>query len=290
MPKDFEAAVREHGNVFTPMMIPEMFEVSATLFEELPPSGVVITRDHSYGPDDRNRLDIHRPSADAKALPALVFVHGGGFIQGDKQMPETPFYDTLGRWAVEAGYAGVTMTYRLAPQSTWPSGADDVGGAVSWLRENAAQHGIDPEKIVVIGQSAGAAHTADYVAGHGGNTPEIAAAVLMSGIFDARIGEPFLPNFIYYGQDESQREAQSSIAGLARFDKPLLFGMAQLDPPNFQEQTLAAVNAYFEEQGTLPALAYASGHNHITSVLHVGSADTAYGDSILRFIKEALRG
>jgi acetyl esterase/lipase len=288
MPSDFESAVHKQGNVFTPQMIPEMFAVSATLFEDLPPSEVVISRDHSYGPDARNRLDIHLPSSEAQGLPAIVYIHGGGFIEGDKQMPGTPFYDTIGRWAAEAGYAGVTMTYRLAPQNTWPAGAEDVASAISWIRENAAQHGIDPDRIAVIGHSAGAAHAADYLAGQGGRASEVAAAVLLSGIYDARIGEVFPPNLIYYGDDPSTGEAQSSIAGLAAFDAPLLFGTAQLDPPGFQEQTLAAVNAYFEKQGSLPGLACSSGHNHLTSLLHIGSADATYGDAILRFLKEAL--
>ena len=111
-----------------------------------------------------------RRRASATGAPVLVFVHGGGFVGGDKHVPGTPMYDHIGAWAVRNGWVGVTITYRLAPEHTWPSGAQDVAAAVQWVRDNIAAYGGDPARIVVAGHSAGCVHVASYLAGQGGGT------------------------------------------------------------------------------------------------------------------------
>ena len=102
-----------------------------------------------------------------------MFVHGGGFVGGDKHVPGTPMYDHIGAWAVRNGWVGVTITYRLAPEHTWPAGAQDVAAAVQWVRDNIASYGGDPSRIVLAGHSAGSVHVASYLAasrrsGHAG--------------------------------------------------------------------------------------------------------------------------
>ncbi len=64
----------------------------------------------------------------------LVFVHGGGFVMGDKSSAETPFYDNIGTYAAQQGMIGVTVTYRLAPANQWPSGPEDMALIVGWLK------------------------------------------------------------------------------------------------------------------------------------------------------------
>ena len=120
----------------------------------LPPyPGVRIARDLHYGPAERNRLDIFtaEPAA-AAAQPVLLFVHGGGFVGGDKHDPGTPFHDNIGAWAARQGMVGVTMTYRLAPQAPWPAGAEDVATAVRWVRDNIGEHGGDPARLYPDGR------------------------------------------------------------------------------------------------------------------------------------------
>ena len=99
-----------------------------------------------------------------------MFVHGGGFIGGDKHVPGSPMYDHVGAWAVRNGWVGVTITYRLAPEHTWPSGAQDVAAAAAWVRDNIASYGGDPSRIVVAGHSAGCVHVASYLAGQEAGT------------------------------------------------------------------------------------------------------------------------
>ena len=155
-------------------LTPEMLGGTNQLFAQMNAgvgSDIRVTRDIAYGPDERHRLDLFvregKTPATASA-PVLVYLHGGGFVMGDKHTEGSPFYSNVGAFAARQGWVGVTMTYRLAPANRFPSGVEDLKRVVEWLRGNALAHGGDPEKIVIMGQSAGAAHVAGYVA-HQGN-------------------------------------------------------------------------------------------------------------------------
>ena len=143
-----------------------------------------------------------------------MFVHGGGFARGAKRTEGTPFYDNIGIWAVGAELVGVTMNYRLAPESTWPSGIEDLTAAVAWLKANIARYGGDPSKIVLWGHSAGAAHVADYVANAAkrGLDAGVAGAVLTSGFYD--LGKEVSVWKVYYGEDVATYPERSSLPGL----------------------------------------------------------------------------
>lgn len=84
-------------------------------------------------------------------LPVLVVVHGGGWGSGDRKTVIKPVLNTL----TEHGYLYVSIDYRLSPQSRWPACREDVEDAVAWTKQNIGQHGGDPERIGVLGYSAG---------------------------------------------------------------------------------------------------------------------------------------
>jgi acetyl esterase/lipase len=151
--------------------------IYAAQHEREPYAGVRVVRDLAYGAHARQRLDAFAPAGTQRARGVLAFVHGGGYVSGDKRLPGTPYYDNVGLWAVRHGLAGVTMNYRFPPEATWPSGADDVGAMLAWVRANAAQHGGDPEQVFLMGHSAGAAHIASYLARTAG--APVAGAILL---------------------------------------------------------------------------------------------------------------
>jgi acetyl esterase/lipase len=132
------------------------------------------TVEHAYGADPKQRLDLVKPSGIAKA-PVLLFVHGGGWSIGDKAHAA----GDKARWANGKGWAFASTNYRLVPQATVESQAADVASAVAWLRANADRQGLDPDRIVLMGHSAGA-HLAALV----GTDPNYlkAAGVPMSAV------------------------------------------------------------------------------------------------------------
>lgn len=103
----------------------------------------------AYGPDPRQRLDITLPSGSGP-FPVLVMIHGGAFKFGDKSDLAVPA-DLL-----SAGIAAVRVNYRLSGTDPWPAQAEDILAAIVFLQRQGAALGLDPTRLVLSGQSAGA--------------------------------------------------------------------------------------------------------------------------------------
>lgn len=96
------------------------------------------------------RIDLHLPAQGEGPFPTVLCLHGGGWVGGSrKQMTAT--LDVLAR----RGYVAAAPDYRLAPAHRWPACLEDCKMAVRWLRANAARFRIDPDRIGVVGLSAG---------------------------------------------------------------------------------------------------------------------------------------
>ena len=119
------------------------------------PAGVVIEQDISYlGPGRSEKLDLYLPRARDAATrsPAVVIIHGGGWVGGDKAAPRE---FNIGTTLAKAGYVCASVNYTLDREHLWPNNLHDCKNAVRFLRVNAAKYQIDPDRIGVIGGSAG---------------------------------------------------------------------------------------------------------------------------------------
>ncbi|MQA84377.1 MAG: alpha/beta hydrolase fold domain-containing protein [Streptosporangiales bacterium] len=287
------ALIREAGSQVTPETIQAMFELFAPAHRASSYGAPHIERDLGYGSDPRHRLDVHTPTEPgAASVPVLLFVHGGGFVGGDKHTPDTPYYDHVGGWAVGRGLLGVTMTYRLAPQHGWPAGAEDVAAAVAWVRAHIGGYGGDPERIVLAGHSAGAAHVASYLARYpeedGPDKDGVAAAAMFSGIYDLETAERNDLLRSYFGPDPVEYSSRSPLPGLLGSRVPMLFSVAELDPPDFHRQAAVVLEALFGRDGAIPPFVWVQGHNHISEIASLGVDDEALGVPLLRFIEHAV--
>jgi acetyl esterase/lipase len=257
---------------------------------QAPREGIDVVRDAPYGEHPRQRLDIYKQPGLAKA-PVVLFVHGGAFIRGEKDSnPE--IYGNVTRYFARHGCIGVNMEYRLAPDAPYPAGAQDVGLAVAWLRERAQEHGGDPERIVLVGHSAGAAHAGAYVcdpaarpaSGHG-----VAALALISGRVraDAR---PDNPNAnavrAYYGADESLYEARSVVTYAAGIDVPLFLAVAEYENPYLDAYMAELASRVGALRKRMPRFIQLPGHNHTSIVAHFDSGEDRLGRELLRFAKQ----
>lgn len=269
MTPDLRAQLQALGPDLSPEMLGGTQKLMAERNRGLDPA-TQVTRDLRYGPDERHRLDVFT-QATPKGAPVLVFVHGGGFVMGDKHTQGSPFYSNVGDFAARMGWVGVTMTYRLAPAHRFPSGVEDMTLLVDWLRENIAAHGGDPGRIVLMGQSAGAVHVASYLAHARDHATGIAGAVLMSGIYDTFTAEdnPFAR--AYYGDDRKGWGPASALAGLLDSAVPMQFSVAEFDPDDFHRQAAQLITQWTATRGRLPEMHYLSGHNHLTPALSIGS-------------------
>jgi acetyl esterase/lipase len=121
-----------------------------------------VRRDLAYTEprDERRTLDVYAPVT-GKQHPVVVWIHGGGWRQGDKagvQRKPQAF--------VDRGYAFVSVNYRFVPQVTVKEMTGDIAKAIKWVHDHAGEFGASAEKIVVAGHSAGA-HLAALVSTDG---------------------------------------------------------------------------------------------------------------------------
>jgi triacylglycerol lipase len=286
------AQIRAAGREITPEMAQAMWALFAPMHAGRE-SLTDVQRDVYYGPDPRHRLDVHRPTGDdGEPRPVLVFVHGGGFVRGDKHTPGTPYYGHIGTWAAEHGMLAVTPTYRLAPDHPWPAGTDDVAAALAWVRANIAEHGGDPGRVVLAGHSAGAAHVAGFLARcttGAADAPGLRGGALLSGMYDIVDTPPNPMHDAYYGTDKATYAERNPFDDLIRCPIPTFFCSAQWNPAEFQRQVLKVIAARVEHDGDVPPFAWVQGHNHISEIAALGVDDGALSGPLARFCAAALR-
>ena len=165
-------------------------------------------RNISYGElGKRSRLDIWKRAdlpVDAKA-PVLFQVHGGGWVIGEKEQQANPLMAHL----CERGWICVAINYPLSPRATWPDHIVEVKRALAWTKEHIAEHGGDPDFVVITGGSAGG-HLCSLAA-LSANDPElqpgfedadtaVVAAVPFYGVYDFTnrdgTGNEFMEDFL----------------------------------------------------------------------------------------------
>ncbi len=153
--------------------------------------GVTVTRDIVYREvaGRRLKLDVAMPNEPGTGRPALMQIHGGAWIIGDKREQGWPL---IGHLAAN-GWVCFNVNYRLSPGATWPEHLIDLKFALKWIREHADEYGIDPDFIAVTGGSAGGHLTAmmgltandpEYQPGFEDADTRVQAAVPVYGVYD----------------------------------------------------------------------------------------------------------
>ena len=106
--------------------------------------------DIAYGEHALQRFDLYRPHS-VKEAPVMVYVHGGGWKRGDKRSVGEKAMFFCGR-----GWILASVNYRLLPEGRHPVNVNDVARAIAWVHDHATDFGGDPDKLFVMGHSAGA--------------------------------------------------------------------------------------------------------------------------------------
>ncbi|MBX3444480.1 MAG: alpha/beta hydrolase [Planctomyces sp.] len=132
------------------------------------PADVELESDVKYGRvGERDLLlDVYRPKDQSEPLPLLVFIHGGGWRGGNKAD-----YRVYAVHFAQRGYVVASVGYRLSGEAQYPAAVHDVKCAIRWLRSQAAELKIDPDRIGVVGGSAGG-HLAMMI-GYSADVPEL---------------------------------------------------------------------------------------------------------------------
>ncbi len=254
-----------------------------------------VSKNIAYGDHARQVLDLYQPEGlDPKqAAPILMFVHGGAFVDGDKDRTSEVYSNVLWYFA-RHGVIGVNVEFRLAPEFKYPSGTQDIAAAVAWVRAHAASWGGDPDRIYLMGHSAGATHAGHY-AGDAKFQPAegsgLAGLIVVSGRVRAENG-PENPNAsrveAYYGTDTDLMAQGSPVTharpggGLAGL--PVMIAVAEYENPLIDVHCAELFNELSITQRRSPRFVWMAGHNHTSIVSHMNTAEEVLGQNILEFI------
>ena len=183
------------------------------------------------------------------------------------------------------------MTYRLAPDATFPDGAQDVAAAVTWVRENIADYGGDPEQIFIIGKSAGVEYVAGYVFRPEllpPGTPRVAGAVFLSGTFTPNVDDPTGGELAYYGENTNGWADMGTLGNIERADIPVLVTVSEYDPPVYRESLAKLIHELTIDHGHMPRVAQLLGHNHYSSNVSIGTTDDTVSAEIVELIRATI--
>lgn len=288
MPDDVASRVAAFGREFDGAIAGQTTEIYATVPRTYEPAEIEVTQDLAYGPHERQQLSIHRSTmrrADGP-VPVVVIFHGGGLVGGNRAGTEQ-----VADYFASLGLVGASAGYRLAPDYAWPEGARDVGAAVTWLRDHVAEYGGDPNQIFVSGISTGALHAATYLF-----RPELmppgtarpAGAILFSGPYTFDFEHPSPGERAYFGEDPSRWADMVVPGNVTRSDIPVLFTTAEWDHPRYTRAFAELLDELANEHGVMPRYAQSLGHNHLSQLLSLGTADTSVSTEIVDFIERTV--
>jgi len=250
----------------------------------------VVERDISYGPDERHKLDVLKPAyTPSRAMPILIFIHGGAFVRGARSDGE--IFDNILDYFTRHGVLGINASYRLAPEHRFPAAAVDLSNVVRWVRKNAARYGGDPDKIFLMGHSAGAVHVASYTFMEelqpAGGDDGVLGSILMSGVYGLENVEA--GKHVYFGDDTAELAQRTPLAQLEGRRVPLFIIDAEYDPLVMQRSALDLMRAVCDRDGKCPRHQQVAGHNHYSMTYHINTLDDSIGSEILDFMRALSR-
>ncbi len=168
-----------------PVLIAVLAVVAATQFVSAQTlESIRLVEDIPYADTDnpRQMLDLMLPVERVdKPLPVVVFIHGGGWRNGNKKGGQ----NRIRPFVASGKYAGVTVGYRLSGESQWPSQIHDCKAAIRWIRANAKKHNLDPDRIGVWGTSAGGHLVA--MLGTSGDVPAMDGSLGSHNAYSSRV-------------------------------------------------------------------------------------------------------
>ncbi len=285
MSRSTAVGIRELGYAVKAPETAALFAAEPRMFSA---ADVSVSDEIAYGSDDQQRLQVYtglnRNHPQNKA-PVVLMVHGGGFARGGLEN----FVGGATHLAA-LGYVVVNMTYPLTPNATWPSGARSVADAVRWIKNNATDLKADPDKIFVLGQSAGATNVADFVFRPSlieGEYPLVAGAILAAPGVEQKVGPTPGPNTDYFGEDSDGWADKQVLGNIESASIPVLILVGEYDPEKQRIGTAKLFHNLLVNYGAMTRFRQLKGHNHTSYIGTLGTADTRAAEEILDFMATA---
>lgn len=285
-----EAAAQDYSTYYT-VTHPDEFQIDWGAFYRTMTERTAAVRERyphhlglAYGDDPKQRLDLYLPQGEVTGAPVFLFLHGGGFREGDRAQ-----YGAVAEPFVRNGIITAVASYRLTPEGFhYPDQSNDTKAAIRWLHGRVADFGGDPERLYVGGHSAGAILSADigvdrkWMVDAGIPASALRGIVPVSGPYDMR-----------QGGRQGERNAYAPTAELAEQASPVLHVG---DPAPLALVAVGSVEAYQESSQELVAKLEAAGadasyllldgEDHKDTALSLATEDSELFQAVLRMIRQ----
>jgi acetyl esterase/lipase len=249
-----------------------------------------------------NQLDLYLPKG-AKDYPVVLIVHGGVWVVGDKTLDRIP---AIARALARQGYGAAATNYRLSPWVRHPTHAQDVVKALAWLEQNIAEHGGDPNRVFLMGHSAGGhlvalvAADQSYLEKEGVQPSVIRGVVSLSGVYDvteiavqdlfkhakvqvdAKLTKPFAAIF---GNDANVISQASPISHVRPGLPPFLIVCGDHDLPGLENQAAQFARELKAKNNEVTFLRM-KGRNHWTTFWSAQDREDPIGEAVTEFLNK----
>ncbi len=267
-----------------------MVEQFTEVLTQAPKDGVTIRRDIAYGAHPRQMFDVFMPNGENKPRPAVVFVHGGAFLDGHRNRTEEIYSNVLHYFA-RNGIVGINMGYRLASDAKYPGATQDVGSVIQWVRDYAQAIAVDPSRIFLMGHSAGAAHAGSYAYDkrlQPASGPGIAGFIVVSGRVRVETF-PENPNghkvaAYYETSDPDKLDDVSPVSHVGADSVPTFVAWGEYENPLLDVHCAELVYRLAAARRRSPPTLWLRGHNHTSTIGHINTSEDDLGRAMLDFI------
>jgi acetyl esterase/lipase len=215
----------------------------------------------------------------------IVFIHGGGLLQGDKSI-----FAGLGSYFVRRGFAAALLNHRLSPAVSHPAHIEDAAAGLAWVYRNVERFGGDPKRIVLMGHSSGAYLAAllaldpRWLGAHDLDSSALRGVVPISGFFDVELLAPSRPMSVW-GTDKTVWRAASPLRYVRRDAPPMLLLYADGDDAARRAESRTLEQALSDAgQGAVKSVQIA-GRDHRSIIGRFGEREDETASRLLEFAR-----
>lgn len=250
-----------------------------------PSSGYELEEGIAFGDLPRQKLDVYRPAVPrGTPAPVVVFFYGGGWGGGDRKALRF-----VGQYLASQGFVAVLPDYRLRPEGVFPIFLEDGAKALRWVQDHAAEQGGDPQRILLMGSSAGAYNAVmlaldrRYGEAAGFDAARLRGVVGLAGPYDFKLDKDYLQ--LTFGAAPDQ--AQTLPVNFAAPDAPPMLLVTGDADDTVDAENSRSLARHLQAAGSPVRLRVVPGLGHSEAVLVVswlGYPDKALRDEIIQFL------
>jgi acetyl esterase len=251
---------------------------------------VIVHPDIAYGQHPRQQIDIYSPAEAGSSSAPVLFVHGGAFMDGNRNRTEKIRSNMLKYFSLR-GIIGINIGYRLGDDTKYPGATEDIASVVRWMHEHASELGVSPSLIFLMGHSADAAHAGSCAYDRRFQPAEgsgLAGFIVVSGRMRAE-NRPENPNaekvIACYDTDDAQRlNDVSPVSHVTTNSVPTFVAWGEYENLLIDVPCAELVYRLAVAKNRSPPVVWLRGHNHTSTIAHVNTAENILSGAMLDFI------